>query len=95
MEHQTARGTTTGPAKPLGSRGAQVADTVGRGALESRASGASNTGFFYYLRALRGAGKGSHGGATALALAVTVEASVCTIWTEYGREQPGEPSVSI
>jgi membrane protein len=29
IEHQTARDTTTGPAKPLGSRGAQMADTVG------------------------------------------------------------------
>jgi membrane protein len=29
MEHQTARDTTTGPAEPLGRRGAQVADTVG------------------------------------------------------------------
>jgi membrane protein len=30
MEHQTARDTTTGPQKPLGRRGAHVADTVGR-----------------------------------------------------------------
>jgi membrane protein len=29
MEHQSARDTTTGPEKPLGRRGAQVADTVG------------------------------------------------------------------
>jgi membrane protein len=29
MEHQTTRDTTTGPPKPIGSRGAQVADTVG------------------------------------------------------------------
>ena len=29
MEHQTMRDTTTGPAKPRGRRGAQVADTVG------------------------------------------------------------------
>ncbi|MET4476653.1 YihY/virulence factor BrkB family protein [Bradyrhizobium sp. F1.13.3] len=29
MEHQTARDTTTGNAKPLGARGARVADTVG------------------------------------------------------------------
>jgi membrane protein len=28
MEHQTTRDTTTGPPKPIGSRGAQVADTV-------------------------------------------------------------------
>jgi membrane protein len=30
MEHQTARDTTTRPEKPLGRRGEQVADTVGR-----------------------------------------------------------------
>jgi membrane protein len=30
MEHQTVRDTTTGPEKPLGRRGAQVADTVGK-----------------------------------------------------------------
>lgn len=29
LEHQTARDTTTGPAKPIGTRGAAVADTVG------------------------------------------------------------------
>lgn len=29
MEHQTTRDTTTGAEKPLGRRGAQVADTVG------------------------------------------------------------------
>jgi membrane protein len=29
MEHQTARDTTTGPEKPLGTRGATMADTVG------------------------------------------------------------------
>jgi hypothetical protein len=29
MEYQTMRDTTTGPAKPRGRRGAQVADTVG------------------------------------------------------------------
>jgi len=29
MEHQTARDTTTGAPKPLGSRGARVADTIG------------------------------------------------------------------
>ena len=30
IEHQTARDSTTGPAKPLGERGAHMADTVGR-----------------------------------------------------------------
>lgn len=29
MEHQTGRDTTTGPAKPLGTRGARMADTIG------------------------------------------------------------------
>ena len=29
MEHQTARDTTTGGGKPLGSRGARMADTIG------------------------------------------------------------------
>lgn len=29
MEHQTTRDTTTGPSKPIGARGARVADTVG------------------------------------------------------------------
>jgi membrane protein len=29
MEHQTIRDTTTGHPKPLGSRGARMADTVG------------------------------------------------------------------
>jgi membrane protein len=29
MEHQTARDTTTGAAKPMGARGARMADTLG------------------------------------------------------------------
>ena len=29
IEHQTARDSTTGPEKPLGKRGAKMADTVG------------------------------------------------------------------
>jgi membrane protein len=29
MEHQTVRDTTSGPPKPLGARGAKMADTVG------------------------------------------------------------------
>ncbi|MGJ4891383.1 YihY/virulence factor BrkB family protein [Bradyrhizobium sp. HKCCYLRH3099] len=32
LEHQTTRDTTTGPEKPLGARGATMADTVGRSA---------------------------------------------------------------
>ena len=30
IEHQTARNSTVGPEKPLGQRGAVMADTVGR-----------------------------------------------------------------
>jgi membrane protein len=29
IEHQTARDSTTGPPKPLGARGARMADTIG------------------------------------------------------------------
>ena len=36
MEHQTARDTTTGPDRPLGARGAVVADTVGASSQERR-----------------------------------------------------------
>ena len=32
IEHQTARDTTVGPEKPLGARGAAMADTVGQAA---------------------------------------------------------------
>ncbi|MEY9161429.1 YihY/virulence factor BrkB family protein [Bradyrhizobium japonicum] len=35
MEHQTARDTTTGASKPLGARGAKMADTVGAASAES------------------------------------------------------------
>ncbi len=38
MEHQTARDTTTGPEKPMGARGAQVADTLGEAAGEKGAT---------------------------------------------------------
>jgi membrane protein len=31
MERQTARDTTTGPPRPMGERGAEVADTLGDG----------------------------------------------------------------
>ncbi|HTH15938.1 MAG TPA: YihY/virulence factor BrkB family protein [Magnetospirillum sp.] len=31
MEHQTARDTTTGPERPMGQRGARMADTLGQG----------------------------------------------------------------
>jgi membrane protein len=33
IEHQTAEDTTVGPPKPLGSRGAVMADTVGRAVM--------------------------------------------------------------
>lgn len=36
MEHQTRRDTTTGPARPMGQRGAFVADTLGRSARERK-----------------------------------------------------------
>ena len=29
LEHQTAKDSTTGPPKPLGARGARMADTIG------------------------------------------------------------------
>ncbi|HET7413581.1 MAG TPA: YhjD/YihY/BrkB family envelope integrity protein, partial [Pararhizobium sp.] len=35
MEHQTGIDTTTGPAKPLGERGAYVADTLGKTSKEN------------------------------------------------------------
>jgi membrane protein len=34
IEHQTERDSTTGPEKPMGERGAYVADTVGKAAEE-------------------------------------------------------------
>ncbi len=36
LEHQTARDTTTGPERPLGERGAQMADTIGEPAASGR-----------------------------------------------------------
>jgi membrane protein len=39
MEHQTKKDTTTGPPQPLGKRGAQVADTVGRKHSSKQPSG--------------------------------------------------------
>src|SRR4029077_3294773 len=36
MEHQTARDTTTGSPKPIGARGAKMADTVGAARSEGR-----------------------------------------------------------
>ena len=35
MEHQTERDTTTGPPKPMGSRGAYMADTIGQAAHDA------------------------------------------------------------
>ena len=37
IEHQTARDSTTGPDKPMGTRGATMADTVGKPAEQARA----------------------------------------------------------
>jgi hypothetical protein len=37
MEHQTARDTTTGPEKPMGTRGATMADTVGESRHSAKA----------------------------------------------------------
>jgi membrane protein len=34
IEHQTAIDSTTGPPKPLGNRGAVMADTVGRAVVD-------------------------------------------------------------
>ena len=36
IEHQTARDSTVGPPKPLGARGASMADTVGRTQFPAR-----------------------------------------------------------
>jgi len=36
MERQTARDTTSGPEKPIGERGAKMADTVASGAQDAR-----------------------------------------------------------
>lgn len=40
LEHQTKRDTTRGPDKPLGKRGATMADTIGESAEEAKSSGA-------------------------------------------------------
>jgi membrane protein len=37
IEHQTARDSTTGPDKPMGARGATMADTIGKPAEQARA----------------------------------------------------------
>ena len=42
MEHQTARDTTAGGSKPIGQRGAKMADTVG--AVQENASGSMFAG---------------------------------------------------
>lgn len=44
LEHQTKRDTTTGPEKPLGVRGARMADTVGPTAEEVKSSEAKTSG---------------------------------------------------
>jgi membrane protein len=44
IEHQTARDTTTGPEKPLGARGATMADTVGKAVGGADEGGESRDG---------------------------------------------------
>lgn len=44
LEHQTLRDSTTGPEKPLGVRGAKMADTVGETAEEVKSSEAKTSG---------------------------------------------------
>lgn len=44
MEHQTARDSTTGPEKPLGARGATMADNVGKGSDHPDAKAESEQG---------------------------------------------------
>lgn len=46
MEHQTAQDTTKPPAKPIGTRGARVADTVGQSARRNPDPTAEKRGFF-------------------------------------------------
>lgn len=44
LEHQTKRDSTTGPEKPMGARGANMADTVGETAESVKSSGAKTSG---------------------------------------------------
>ena len=44
MEHQTQRDSTTGPAQPMGQRGAQMADTVAQGAEDTANRNATEVG---------------------------------------------------
>ncbi len=44
MEHQTRRDSTTGPAQPMGQRGAQMADTVAQGAEDTANRNATEVG---------------------------------------------------
>ncbi len=46
MEHQTAQDTTKPPAKPIGTRGARVADTVGQSSRRNPDPTAEKRGFF-------------------------------------------------
>jgi hypothetical protein len=50
MEHQTARDTTTGTSKPLGTRGARVADTVGGSNQTTRTGEVRASSWPGYLR---------------------------------------------
>lgn len=51
MEHQTALDTTDPPEKPLGERGARVADTIGKSSSKGRPVEVEKKGFFARMRA--------------------------------------------
>ncbi|MBC8130702.1 MAG: YihY/virulence factor BrkB family protein, partial [Rhizobiaceae bacterium] len=50
MEHQTALDTTDAPEKPLGERGARVADTIGKSSSKGRPAEVEKKGFFARIR---------------------------------------------
>jgi hypothetical protein len=89
MEHQTARDTTTGSPKPMGSRGRHRRE----GVLLNPCDGRNRSRFSHSSPTVRGRAK-SRTDAAALALAVAVGASDGAIW-ESAKEQLRRPSVSI
>ncbi|WP_102957551.1 YihY/virulence factor BrkB family protein [Mangrovicella endophytica] len=50
MEHQTAIDTTDKPDKPIGTRGARVADTIGKSSTRDKAPTAEKKGLFGWLK---------------------------------------------
>lgn len=54
LEHQTKRDSTTGPEKPMGTRGAQMADSVGPTAEEVKSSEAKTSGVRAHRLSLSG-----------------------------------------